>query len=113
MDRVEPLLERGNLTLGDPGIRDSGLRARVGRLYSGRRRRDREEFAAHLIERETFGDMRRLLRRDRLRQLFDRLLQVRIVFREGERGAVLHERLGQVALAVEDLGEAANRGEVL
>ena len=42
----------------------------------------------------------------------DRPLQIRIVAREREGGAVLLQRVSQRSATMEDLGEAADRGEV-
>ena len=46
------------------------------------------------------------------RQLGYGLLEIRIVACEAERGAVLRERVGQCPTPMEDLREAANRGEI-
>ena len=43
----------------------------------------------------------------------DGLLEIGIVARERERGAVVRQRRGQIAAAVSDLGQAADRGQVL
>ena len=71
-----------------------------------------QELFRRLLERQALGGMRRRLRFDLPRQVGDGLFEIRIVSRDGQRGAVLCQRFGQRALAMVDVRETANRGEV-
>jgi len=71
-----------------------------------------QQLALHLIERETVGRDGGLLRLDLPGELRDGLLEIGIVARQSERGAVLRERFLQFATAMMDFPETADRGEV-
>src|SRR6267143_1415392 len=71
-----------------------------------------QQLALHLIERETVGRDGGLLRLDLPGELRDGLLEIGIVARQRERGAVLRERFLQFATAMMDFPETADRGEV-
>jgi len=79
----------------------------------GRRRSVHQELLGRLLEGEAVGGVRGRFRLHLSRQVGDRLLEIRIVPREGERGAVLREGFDERALPMEDIGQATNRGKVL
>ena len=86
-------------------------------LQDGRRGRLRlqidRKLPLHLLERQAVAPPGRALRREPAGQVAHGLFQIRIVAREAERGAILHERLGEIAAAMVDLGEPADRGQIL
>src|SRR5712691_10574540 len=70
------------------------------------------QLAARLLERQTAGGMRRLGRLDFPGKLAHRLLELGVVSRQGQSGAVLRQGLAKVPSSMIDLGQAANRGEI-
>jgi len=60
-----------------------------------RRRQMFQKFVLDLFEREPVGGRRRQGRLDFPRELLHRVLEIRIVARERQRGAILRQRFGQ------------------
>src|SRR2546428_9692133 len=71
------------------------------------------QLAPRLLERQTAGGMRRLGRLDLPGKLTHRLLELGVVSRQGQSGAVLRQGLAKVPSSMMDLGQTANRGEIL
>ena len=84
----------------------------LGARSHRRWRSELQELALHLLEREAIRGCRRRRRFHLARELRDGPLQIGIVFREGQRRAVLRERLGELAAAIVDFRDAADRGQV-
>src|SRR5205823_12122165 len=88
MDGGQELFERGD------GGESLHTRHIDDRDYRGRRRMN-QEFLRGLLEREAVDGMGGWLGFDLPRQIGDRLLEIGIVARDGERRAVLRQRLGK------------------
>jgi hypothetical protein len=71
-----------------------------------------QQLALHLVERQTVGRNRGLLRFHLPRELGDGFFEIGIVARKPERGSILRERGGQLAAAMMDFPEAADGGEI-
>src|SRR5258706_11225075 len=66
-----------------------------------------------MLERETVRRLRSSRRRKLLCEVADGLLEIGIVAREGERGAIKLQRIGQIPTLVMDVGDSADRGQIL
>src|SRR5580704_4355891 len=104
MNCREPVFERRDLQSGGGGAGSKVWRRRQG--GRSRRRHIARERGLHLLERQIAGRVRGS-RREPQRQVMHRFLEIGIVARESERLLVSRERLGEIALLVMNVGEAA------
>ena len=122
MNRLEESFQLGQRRSFDDSMRVPGRLPRLGLVglrhhhslaaAQGTVVEGREEFGARLFEGESIGN-RPARGRNRPRDLFDRLFEVRIVACEAKRALIKLQRLGQVTASMMNFCEAADSGKVL
>src|SRR3954451_4873065 len=108
MDGGQELFERGDRGEGRRALDIDNRDHRNDRW----RRRMNQEFLRGLLEGEALDGVGGRLGFNLPRQIGNRLLEVGVVARDGERRAVLLERVYQRSLTVKYVGEPADGGEV-